>query len=395
MQSIAGSPTPATLAVTPASLVSAFATVPDPRRAASVRYPLPAVLALAVAAILCAQTSVLAIAEWGGRQPRGLLDQLGFAEGRTPCQTTVHRLFQRLEGAVLAQALGTYFQQTLPLPTERGAQGIAIDGKAQRGRRQFEDGPTSVHALAAFCHEQGVILAEEPVAVNADKADAELTVAPRLIADLDWHNQVLTGDALYCQRSLCQQILDRGGDYLLTVKANQPTLYHRLWRTFAPQARPLLDRREGRTVTKGHGRLEVRQLIATADPLALPPWPGVAQLFQIERTWWEKGQRKQQVRYGITSLPPSSGTPARLLQLRRQHWLIENRSHRAKDVNLGEDASLIHTGQGPAVCSVLRNAALNLLRRSGCRHIAATLRLHSQQPDRAVALLLDPFPAHA
>jgi predicted transposase YbfD/YdcC len=360
-----------------------------------VTYPLPAVLALAVAAILCAQTSVLAIAEWGARQPRELLEQLGFADGQTPCQTTVHRLFQRLEGDVLAQALGTYFQQTLPVPTERGAQGIAIDGKAQRGRRQFEEVPTSVHALAAFCHEQGVILAEEPVAVTSDKADAELTVAPRLIANLDWQGRVLTGDALYCQRSLCQQILDGRGDYLLTVKANQSTLYHHLWRTFSPQARPLLDRREGRTVTKGHGRLEIRQLITTADPLALPAWPGVAQLFQIERTWWEKGQRKQQVRYGITSLPPAIGTPARLLQLRRQHWLIENRSHRAKDVNLAEDASLIHAGQGPAVCSVLRNTALNLLRRSGCHHIAATLRLHSQQPHRAVALLLDPFPTHA
>jgi predicted transposase YbfD/YdcC len=350
---------------------------------------------MAVAAILCAQTSVLAIAEWGARQPRELLEQLGFTDGQTPCQTTVHRLFQRLDGAVLAQALGTYFQQTMAVPERRGAQGIAIDGKAQRGRRQFEGVPAAVHALTAFCHEQGVILAEEPIEAGTTKREAELTVAPRVLADLDWQNRVLTGDALYCQRSLCQQILDRGGDYLLSVKANQPTLYHLLWRTFAPHARPLLDRREGRTVNKGHGRLEIRHLAATADSLALPDWPGVAQLFRIERTWWEKGERKQQVRYGMTSLPPAMGTPARLLQLRRQHWLIENRNHRAKDVNLGEDASLIHTGQGPAVCSVLRTAALNLLRRSGHHRIAATLRLHSQQPERAVALLLDPFPPHA
>jgi predicted transposase YbfD/YdcC len=395
MQSMAPASAPATHTITLANLVSAFAAVPDPRRAASIRYPLPSMLALAVAAILCAQTSVLAIAEWGARQPRDLLDQLGFAEGQTPCQTTVHRLFQRLDSAVLAQALGTYFQQTMPGSSDRGAQGIAIDGKTQRGRRQFEAVPASVHALTAFCHEQGVILAEEPVEQGTDKAEAELTVAPRVIADLDWHNRVLTGDALYCQRDLCQQILASGGDYLLTVKANQPTLYQRLWRTFLPDARPLLDRRETRTVNKGHGRIEIRHLVATADPLALPDWPGVAQLFQLERIWWEKGHRKQQVRYGITSLPSSCGPPARLLQLRRQHWLIENRSHRTKDVTLGEDASLVHTGQGPAVCSLLRSAALNLLRRAGCHHVAATLRLHSQQPERAVALLLDPLPTHA
>jgi predicted transposase YbfD/YdcC len=272
---------------------------------------------------------------------------------------------------------------------------VAIDGKAQHGRRQFEAHPSAVQVLTAFCAEQSVVLTEEPIDQHADHQEAELTVAPQVIEQVDWPGRVLTGDALYCQRELCQQVLDRGGDYLLIVKGNQRTLHRSLVRTFEPGARLLLDRREVRTIDKGHGRIDSRHLVTTADPLALPDWPGVAQVFRIYRTWREQGKRKHQVRYGITSLPSAIGTPQRLLQLKRRHWLIENRGHRAKDVNFGDDASLIHTGQGPPVFSLLRAAALSLLHRAGVHTIASRLRYHAQYPEEAVALLLDPLPARA
>jgi predicted transposase YbfD/YdcC len=381
------------LAVPPPTLLAAFATVPDPRREASVTYPLPAILALAVAAILCAHTSVLAIAEWGARQSTDLLQQLGFAEGETPCQSTLHRLFRKLDARAVAAALRRVFDH--PAERERGEEGVAVDGKAQHGRLAFDADDRVVHLLTAFCQEQSVVLAEEPVEQPGDKAEAELTVAPRVIAQVDWHGRVLTGDALYCQRHLCQQVLDWGGDYFLTVKANQRTLHRLLMRTFDPQARPLLHCQEVRTIEKRHGRIELRHLRATADPLALPDWPGVAQLVWIERTWWEKGKRHQQVRYGITSLPREIGTPQRLLHLKRKHWLIENRGHRARDVTLGEDASLLHAGQGPSVFGVLRSAVLNLLHRAGYHAVTSRLRYHSQHPEEAVALLLHPSPSRA
>jgi predicted transposase YbfD/YdcC len=379
--------------VNPQSLLAAFASVPDPRRTASVIYPLPATLALAVAALLCAHVSVLAMAEWGARQSPELLGRLGFAAGTTPCQTTLQRLFVKLDARAVARALRLAFDPTAE--RDRGTEGVAIDGKAQHGRRQFETTPSVVQVLTAFCAEQSVVLTEEPIDQHADKQEAELAVAPRVIEQLDWQGRVLTGDALYCHRTLCQQVLDRGGDYLLIVKGNQRTLHRSLVRTFEPAARPLLERREARTIDKGHGRIDVRHLIATADPLALPDWPQVAQVFRLERTWREKGERRQQVRYGITSLPPALGTPQRLLQLKRWHWLIENRGHRTKDVSFGEDASLIHAGQAPNVFSVLRDAALSLLHRAGHHAIARRLRHHAQHPEDAVALLLHPPPTGA
>ena len=121
----------AALPVTPAGLAAAFAAVPDPRRQASVDYTLPAILTLAVAAILSAHPSVLAIAEWGARQERELLAWLGFPEGRTPCQSTVQRLFRTLDGHALAAARGTHVAPAVaPAPLEPGAEGVAIDGKA-------------------------------------------------------------------------------------------------------------------------------------------------------------------------------------------------------------------------------------------------------------------------
>jgi predicted transposase YbfD/YdcC len=387
--------------VAPTSLAAAFAHVPDPRRAASVVYPLPAILALAVTAILANHLSVLAIAEWGARQDAATLAALGFPTARTPCQSTLQRLFRQLDGHTLAATLTACFRpRAVPGGRESAEQGVAIDGKAQRGRLRFANSGCPVHALSAFCHDTGVVLAHEPIESAAEKAEAELTVAPALLARIDWHGRVLTGDALFCQRGLCQQVLAAGGEYVLLVKANQETLHGDIQLLFDPpplnMALPLLDRRVARTVERGHGRSrEIRELRASTDLTSYLDWPGVQQVFRLERTWREHGGAKRALHYGITSLTPQAADPTRLLALRRGHWTIENRLHRHKDVNLGEDASLIHAGQGPIVMALLRDAALSLLHQAGVRQVARHLRAHSQQPERAVALVLGPLPTGA
>jgi predicted transposase YbfD/YdcC len=389
------------MAVSATSLAAAFAAVPDPRRAASVLYPLPAILALAVAALLANHLSVLAIAEWGARQDATMRSALGFPTTRTPCQSTLQRLFRQLDGHALATTLSACLAPSaVPASPDPATQGIAIDGKAQRGRLRFAHTGSPVHALSAFCHDCGVVLAHEPIEAGADKAEAELTVAPALLGRIAWPGRVLTGDALFCQRTLCDQVQDAGGDYVLVVKENQGTLYRDLQLLFDPPAAfpaaPLTDRRVARTVETGHGRTrDTRELIASTDLREYLDWPGVQQVFRLERTWREHGKAKRTLRYGITSLTPDSADAARLLALRRGHWSIENRLHRRKDVTFGEDASLVHVGQGPTVMALLRDAALSLLHRTGVRRVASRLRTHSQHPERAVALVLGPIPTGA
>jgi predicted transposase YbfD/YdcC len=393
------------LSLSPRSLAAAFGQVPDPRRAKSIRYTLPAILTLAVAAILANHLSVLAIAEWGARQTPEVLRLLGFPNGRTPCQATLQRLFRKLDGAALSAALSGHFAPAVVVPraADERLRGVAVDGKAQRGRLPFQRGGCPVHALSAFCHTHGVVLAHEPIAQATratDKSEAELTVAPAVLARVAWPGRVLTGDALFCQRALCQQVLAAGGDYLLLVKENQPRLHDDIRLLFDPPPSlagpPLADRRAAQTRERGHGRQdEVRQLVASTDLTDYLDWPGLAQVFRLTRTWREHGHIKQAVRYGITSLAPALGPPDRLLALKRGHWAIENGLHRVKDVSLREDASLIHQGQGPTIMALLRDAAVSLLRRAGVRQISARLRYHSQHPAAAVALLLAAPPTHA
>jgi predicted transposase YbfD/YdcC len=396
-------PTPESLVVSPQSLAAAFARVPDPRRAASVQYPLAAILNLVVVALLTQQTSVLAIAEWAGRQSAASLRALGFPTGRTPCQSTLHRLLCKLDGHALADALRTHFAgAAVGLPAPGTVQGVALDGKAQRGRLAYQTGGCPVHALSAFCHEHGVVLAQAPIVQGTEKAEAELSVAPAVIAQVAWPGRVLTGDALYCQRALCTQVLAAGGDYLLLVKENQPSLLEALATHFDPPATlaalPPLDTRIATTRARGHGRQgEVRTVTASTDLTAYLDWPGLAQVVRLERTWLAKGTRKREVHYLITSLDPQVGTPERLLALRRGHWAIENRLHRTKDLIFGEDASTVHRGQGPTVLAFLRDSAVSLLHRAGIRTIAAQVRAFAHDPSGALALVLadPPIPTHA
>lgn len=376
------------------AISSAFATLPDPRRRQGTRYPLAAVLTLAVAAILSNHLTLLAIAEWGAAQSDAIKHALGFSRGRTPHVTTLQRLFRRLDPAALGAALTAYFDPNVPGELRpRGSQGVALDGKAQRGRLPFAAHPSfPMHAVSALTHDLGVVLAQLVVETHA--REAELTLAPTAIGQVAWQGRVLTGDALYCQRRLCTQVVEAGGDYLFVVDANQPTLLADIQQLFAPPP-PLraghgaltIVEQQGRQVSKGHGRLEVREIRVSSELAEYLDWPYLQQVFEVRRTWTRKGVTKQEVHYGITSLPQTVASPEQVLRLKRGHWGIENRLHYVKDVTLGEDASTIHCGAGPDIMAMLRNAAVSALRRAGRHRIAASLRHNSRCPDAILALL--------
>src|SRR5438477_6641033 len=133
--------TAAACAPVPADLLALCATVADPRRAQGRRFPLAALLALAVTALLANHLSVLAIAEWGKTQAREVLEALGFPDGVTPHQSTLHRVFRKLDPVALSKALAPSTAAPTAAPPPRGSQGVAIDGKVQRGRLRFAHDP--------------------------------------------------------------------------------------------------------------------------------------------------------------------------------------------------------------------------------------------------------------
>jgi predicted transposase YbfD/YdcC len=144
------------------------------------------------------------------------------------------------------------------------------------------------------------------------------------------------------------------------------------------------------TVDKAHGRVEQRTLRTTTLLTLHHLWPGLAQGFEVTRARTEKGKKSVEVTYGITSLTEGQADAARLLELVRDHWHIENRLHYVRDVTLGEDACRVRTGAAPQVLAALRNVVVHLLSEVEAEsRVAATERL-AARPNEALQLLGHP-----
>lgn len=201
--------------------------------------------------------------------------------------------------------------------------------------------------------------------------------------------RVVTGDALYCQHALCQQIRRAGGHFLFALKANQPEL--------AIDVALLFDQPppgEVFAVAHSHGRHgsrhEQRTLWASCALtayLAEAGWPQIRQALRVERLVSQRGVTTREVRDFVTSLDASCSA-ADLLALVRSHWRIENTLHYVRDVTLGEDASPVRTGTAPRVLAALRNTVLALLHAHHWRNIAAALRHYAWRPVSHVLRLL-------
>lgn len=177
---------------------------------------------------------------------------------------------------------------------------------------------------------------------------------------------------------------------MLIAKGNQATLREDLRLFFKEPPSDCRDWRTARTVNKGHGRLEIRELVVSTElnDFLGGQWVGVAQVFRLTRTVIEDGQRREEVVYGITSLAPAHASAQRLLDLVRAHWAIENRLHWRRDVTLREDHCQTRKGSAPRVLAVLNSFLLALLDFLGVRNVAQQTRLFDAHPLLAVRLLL-------
>jgi predicted transposase YbfD/YdcC len=217
--------------------------------------------------------------------------------------------------------------------------------------------------------------------VRTKEPEAELSLASEVLRALPLAGRLVTGDALYCQRTVCQQILDAGGDYLVIVKANQEKLHDAVALLFAEPPETFARAQQ---VDQHGDRVEVRRLEASTALAGYLDWPGAVQVCWVERTTWQKGRVMQESRYAITSREREA---AELLQRVRGHWAIENRLHWVRDVTLGEDACQVRSGSAPEVLAALRNAVIALLRHAGSTNLAATIRHNAWRSGAALQFL--------
>lgn len=371
-------------------LQHAFQSLPDPRRQTKNKhYPLWSMLMATLAALLSGQTSLQAVAEWVAAQTKTTQLALGFENDTTPHQSTFQRLFAKLKVAPLEVALSGYFDpKKAGVIRPRASEAVALDGKCLRGKLKFETPGEGMplHLLSLFSLTTGVVLAQKVI----ETGKSEVSTAPALLSQIKWQGRVITGDAAFCHKKLCKQVVEAGGDYFFVVKANQPTLQAEAELVFDTSLLPKglkFDLRYYKELDKGHGRVEIRQARASTELGVLSQWPYLSQVVQIQRDWLEKGQLQRYVSYAITSLPVEVANVADLLALKRRHWAIENQLHWVRDTVFGEDASLMHCGEGPFVMAALRNSAISLLRGAGHRKITSRLRYNACKIEEVLKLL--------
>jgi predicted transposase YbfD/YdcC len=365
------------------SLKDALAEVPEFRQARGRRYDLLPVLLLCCVAVMCGARSQAAIADWGRNYGARWLERLGIRRQRGPSQPTLHRLLRGLDCRKLEQAVTKWAEEVLRRLSGRGRalEALALDGKTLCGSQQ--QGAEAVHLLSALSHRLGVVMAQVAVSDHAN----EIGHADELLRAVVLEGRVVTSDALLTQREVARSILDRGGDYLLAVKENQPTLLEDIALVFE-HARRLSDTiREARSADQHGGRITERRLRASTALQGYTDWPGHEQVLELRRTVTEKrsGKTRQEVAYAITSLSASRASARQLLKLWREHWHIENRLHWVRDVTFDEDRSQVRAGRIPQVMAALRNAAISLLRVCGAENIAAECRRYAAQPGLALA----------
>jgi len=228
----------------PLSLLEALALVPDPRSRHGRIHPLVAVLGLTVTALLAGCRSLAAVAQFGHDRGNAVAFPLGFRRGQTPNASALGKIFRRLNVPALEAALTTWL-------AARGATDghLAMDGKTLTGSA---DGDVpGRHLVAAYATAHAAVVGQLEVARTTNEHKAAL----RLLGVLPLAGRVVTADALFTHRDVCDTLTHAGGDYLLAVKGNQATLEADLKAEFADEANrsPLRAAAGGRRAADGGG----------------------------------------------------------------------------------------------------------------------------------------------
>ncbi len=234
---------------------------------------------------------------------------------------------------------------------------IAIDGKCLRG--SYGNNKAAIHLVSAFATETGLALAQ----VKTEDKSNEITAIPLLLDALLLKGCIVTVDAMGCQKTVVQRIIERKGDYVISLKGNQGTLHEEVKLFFEqPSASPdgSIDYYE--TVEKGHGRVETRRYAIT-DRIAWvtnkEKWKGLTSIGCVESERYINGQSSRETRYFICSIKPNA---QRFAHAVRQHWAIENNLHWQLDVTFDEDKLRARMNNAAQNLAVVRRFVLNLLK---------------------------------
>lgn len=333
-------------------LKKVFRRLPDPR-AANAKHDLLEVLVIALTAVLCGAETCSEMADFG-RAKEQLLRLFLRLEHGIPSHDTFSRVFRLLQPKAFESAFRRFMAAFAKANGLDLTGVVAIDGKALRGAFQQGESTTPLQLVNVFAVEARMALAQQ-------KAPGRNEVAGALeVLDLlSLEGCIVTGDALHCHREFAAAVLDRGGDYVLAIKANRGRLFTAVQAQFAHSGK--------RSVAievepSSHARREARRatIMRNTSLAANYDFPGAAAVGRITSRRQVRGQRSEPVtRYYVLSRYMS---PKRFLHIARSHWGIENQLHWVLDMHFDEDRNRARMDNAPENLAILRRLALNILR---------------------------------
>jgi predicted transposase YbfD/YdcC len=335
-------------------LIEQLQTIADPRRQCrNLKHRLVDVLLIGFCGVLADCDDFIQIADWARHHEEFLRTFLELPNG-IPSHDTLRRVFAAVAPAALQEVLIAWLQKRRGLPGDW----IHIDGKTLRGTRCTARELGALHLVSAWASEQGLSLGQ----VAVDAKSNEITAIPLL---LDLHDKVVTIDAMGCQTAIAAHIVAGGGDYVLAVKDNQPTLHAEVRQAFetALESEDPCLRRYAAEET-GHGRQERRVvwvLPAGRHVSGRAAWAGLCSLVLVLRVvvCQQSGAQTIELHHYISSLRPSA---RRLAAAIRGHWGIENGLHWVLDVVFREDARRLYDRTAAENVGLLNRLATSLLR---------------------------------
>ncbi len=335
-------------------------TIEDPRCGGKVEHHLRDILVIAVCAVIACAESWVDIALYGRSKLAWLSTFLELPNG-IPSHDTFRRVFMLIDPDAFEAGFAAWVG-SLASGFEREV--VAIDGKTIRRSFDHKREQSPLHVVSAWASEQGLVLGQRSV----DDKSNEITAVPELLDQLALENSIVTLDAMGCQTAIAEKILARGGDYLLTLKANHPLGHAAVVEHFAERCfgRGAPCRADSDAFDDTHGRLVRRRVFASTEAAtldALSGWPGLRTVLAVESIRSVNSaptKVESEIRYFLSSCPDD---PAVLGRAIRSHWAVENGLHWVLDVTFREDDSRVRDRTATRNLALLRKIALNIVGR--------------------------------
>lgn len=353
------------------SFLDHFSDLPDPRIERLKLHSLMDVLFIAVSAVICGATSFVDMEDFGRAKLEWLREKLELKNG-IPSHDTFRRVFSLLDPEQFAACFVSWTQA---ISKAVGGDIIAFDGKTLRRSFDTATGLSAVHVLNAWSNANDFCVGQ----MKVDGKSNEITAMPKLIQLMDIRGSVVTADALHCQKEIASEIIKQGGDYVLALKSNQPSLHEDVKLFFEDAFSNGFDSPYQCCDTDdfGHGRIEGRNYWSVGVESLnwfkhKDEWAGLKSVVCVQSSRLIRDVESIETRYFITSLSEIT----KIAKSIRYHWNVENKLHWVMDVDFDEDCCRARSDHAPENFALLRQIAHNLVKQESSKNVSVRRKIN-------------------